>query len=375
MNEPKPLRILMTADTVGGVWTYALELIQTLGPQVKVALATMGAPLSESQQREISAMPNVELHESNYKLEWMESPWTDVQAAGNWLLDISENFQPDLVHLNSFAHGNLPWKKPVLMVVHSCVLSWWQAVKKVDAPENWSPYKEAVKIGLSAANLVVAPSAAMLREAADLYGPFAQERVIYNGRNKNRFHYAHKEPFIFSMGRIWDEAKNLKLLTQVAGKLKWPVYIAGQNVHPVTGRDVKSPNVHFLGKLTPEEITDWLARASVFALPAHYEPFGLSALEAAYSGCALVLGKIKSQREIWENAACLVNPDDPLELENTLKKLISDEFHRNIMSCRASKAAHAYTSNRFALQYLHAYRQLIQATQTVPGSTKKVSVS
>jgi hypothetical protein len=74
----------------------------------------------------------------------------------------------------------------------------------------------------------------------------------------------------------------------------------------------------------------------------------------------LVLGKIRPQKEIWENAACLVDPDSPSELKDVLKKLITDEFHRNIMSCRATKAAHAYTSSRFAEQYLATYRLLLQ---------------
>ena len=42
-----------------------------------------------------------------------------------------------------------------------------------------------------------------------------------------------------------------------------------------------------------------MARASIYALPARYEPFGLSILEAALSGAALVLGDIPSLREVW----------------------------------------------------------------------------
>src|SRR5436190_23853133 len=42
--RPLPQRVLMTADTVGGVWTYALELARVLCEQeVEITLATMGA--------------------------------------------------------------------------------------------------------------------------------------------------------------------------------------------------------------------------------------------------------------------------------------------------------------------------------------------
>ena len=43
-----PQKVLMTADAVGGVWTYALDLVRAL-PEVEFALATMGRRLSESQ--------------------------------------------------------------------------------------------------------------------------------------------------------------------------------------------------------------------------------------------------------------------------------------------------------------------------------------
>src|SRR5437016_556960 len=101
-----PKRILMTADGVGGVWTYALDLCRSLGPRgIEVGLATMGQPLAAAQQREAKALPNVRVFESAFRLEWMEEPWEDVKMAGAWLLRIRDRFQPDLVHLNGYVHG------------------------------------------------------------------------------------------------------------------------------------------------------------------------------------------------------------------------------------------------------------------------------
>ena len=87
--EHAPRRVLMTADTTGGVWTYALELARTLCEQeIELALATMGAPLSEAQWRETARIPNLGVFESTYKLEWMHDPWDDMVAAGEWLLEL-----------------------------------------------------------------------------------------------------------------------------------------------------------------------------------------------------------------------------------------------------------------------------------------------
>ena len=135
----RPLRLLLTADTIGGVWTYALELVQALAPWgCEVLLATLGRPLSPSQSRAAAQIAGLTVCESRYKLEWMDDPWADVDASGAWLMELAQEFQPRIVHLNTYAHGTLPWTVPVLMVGHSCVLSRWQAVKGEAAPSKWA---------------------------------------------------------------------------------------------------------------------------------------------------------------------------------------------------------------------------------------------
>src|SRR3569833_2184091 len=125
MDARRQARVLITADTVGGVWTYAVELATALERRgLAVALATMGAALSAAQRAQLAPLRTLELYESSFKLEWMRDPWDDVHRAGEWLLRIDREFQPDLVHLNQFAFGSLPFSAPTLLVAHSCVLSW-----------------------------------------------------------------------------------------------------------------------------------------------------------------------------------------------------------------------------------------------------------
>ncbi len=147
----RPLNVLMTADTVGGVWTYALDLVRSLAEYgCEITLAAMGGLLSAGDARSAAHIRNLHLCESSFRLEWMDDPWNDVAEAGTWLLELAHKVQPDIVHLNNFAHGNLPWQAPVLMVGHSCVLSWWQAVKGEAAPaELGSLRTHVVRSGLA----------------------------------------------------------------------------------------------------------------------------------------------------------------------------------------------------------------------------------
>jgi glycogen synthase len=359
-----PKRILMTADTVGGVWTYALELATALGKHgIEVALATMGAPLTPQQRETSGQIPNLEVFESYFKLEWMEDPWEDVKQAGEWLLQLEKRLQPDIVHLNGYVHAALPWQAPILVVGHSCVLSWWEAVKGEPAPVSWDRYRQEVRRGLQSANLVIAPSTAMLTALGVHYGSFVNEKVIPNGRDSTTFCPLEKKEFVLTAGRLWDEAKNLAALEDIAPQLLWPIYIAGQEKHPDDKTDainrVTTNNVHLLGRLNTEELASWYARAAIYALPAKYEPFGLSVLEAALSGCALVLGDIASLREIWCDAAVFVPPDDGNAIACAINTLITDLPRRHQLAEKARSRALEFTPQVMVADYLEAYQDLI----------------
>ena len=338
----------MTADTVGGVWSYAVELATVLGGRgVRVELATMGAPLSDAQRAQVAAISSVTVHESGYRLEWMEEPWADVERAGRWLLDLERSTRPDLVHLNQFAFGALPFRAPTLLVAHSCVLSWWRAVHGTEAPASWDRYRAVVTRGLVGATLVAAPTRAMLASLAEHYAVDVDAIVLPNGRCADDFRPAGKAPVIVSAGRLWDEAKNLRALDHVAPSLDWPVRVAGSMRHP-DGAGVTATGVTLLGPLSQPELARELSTASVFALPARYEPFGLAALEAALAGCALVLGDVPSLREVWGRAAVFVPPDDHDALRAALQRLMDDPVHRARMAAAARGRALTYSPDGMA---------------------------
>ena len=346
----------MTVDPIGGVWTYALELARALEPcGIEIALASMGAHLTPEQYQEVLARKNVRLFESAYRLEWMADPWEDVDRAGDWLLKISERFRPDLVHLNGYSHADLAWDAPALVGAHSCVLSWWRAVKNEEAPAPYDEYRARVSAGLAAADLVVAPSAAMRDALALHYDGHGNCIVIRNGRDPRWFTPGEKASLVFSCGRIWDEAKNLRLLDQIAPHVAWPIAVAGDCQHP-GGYTVALQNVRCLGKLESHKVQRQLSRAAIFVLPARYEPFGLSALEAGLSGCALVLGDIPSLRETWDGAAIFVPPEDSTALTNALNGLIENTPRRERFGQRARMRALDFSPHRMATDYIAAYR-------------------
>jgi glycogen synthase len=354
-----PGRVLMTADTVGGVWTYVVELSRALDAAgIEVVLASMGRSPTPEQRDEVAALPNVHLFESEFRLPWMDHPWEDVRRAGAWLLDLAQRLDPDVIHLNEPVYGALPWLRPTVAVAHSCVLSWWESVWHRSAPAQWDHYARAMRQGLQAADQVVAPSTWMLKAVRRLYG-VRGGRVIPNGRDSRGLTPEPEAPLIFAAGRLWDEAKNLMALEQVAEGLSWPIYIAGDARHPSRLEPVEAKHCRLLGHLSTGDIASWLRRASIYAFPAKYEPFGLSVLEAALGGCALVLSDLPTLRERWDGAAVFVEPDEHTILRLALDALIGDSGLRHTLAMRARRRALDLTPERMARGYLELYRELL----------------
>uniref|UniRef100_Q022V4 Glycosyl transferase, group 1 n=1 Tax=Solibacter usitatus (strain Ellin6076) TaxID=234267 RepID=Q022V4_SOLUE len=368
MPDADVRRVLMTGDTVGGVWTFTLDLARALQPwNIEVTLAAMGAEPTEEQREDAAAIANLQLMARPYKLEWMEDPWHDVEESGHWVLDLEQRLAPDVVHLNSYGHGCLRFHAPVLLTAHSCVLSWWAAVKGETIPVRWNRYWHEVENALNAVDLLTAPSHAMLRALEENYGTrLPSSRVVRNGRCASGFSPRDKQPMIVAAGRLWDEAKNISTLARVAESLEWPVYLAGDDRRP-DGSTVDFTGCRKLGRLSTRELAGWYGDAAIYALPARYEPFGLSILEAALSGCALVLGDIESLRETWDEAALFVPPDDEGRLRSALCELIRRPGLREELARRSMARAAGLTADRMAREYASVYGRFAATRRTACG--------
>ena len=359
MRPASARHVLMTADAVGGVWTYALDLAAALGASgTRVSLAVLGPTPTPEQRADAGALPHVTLYHRPGRLEWMPDAWEDVAASGAWLLELASRVRPDIVHLNGYVHASLPWAQPVVVVAHSCVFSWWSAVRGGRPPAEWETYAERVTSGLHAASIATVGATTMLEALQAHYGRLEHVRVIPNGGGGVGDPVA-KEPLILSAGRVWDEAKNVAAVCEVARWLPWPIYIAGSHVGP-TGESAQAAfsGVRSLGQLDRRSLHEVMARAAVFVLPARYEPFGLTALEAGLAGCALVLGDIPTLREVWGDAAIYVPPDNLDALRAAIALLMTDAALRDDMASRARRRARTFTRRRMAAAYQHIYGEL-----------------
>ena len=206
-----------------------------------------------------------------------------------------------------------------------------------------------------------------MNDVRKTYSATAPGKVIYNGGNSEMFHPAQKRPFICSIGKIGDEAKNIGLLLEAAGRVPFEVRLVGDTILNNGSSPAIGSNVKCLGRLSAKETARELSAASIYVLPAKYEPFGLSVLEAALSGCALVVGKISSMKEIWNDSAMYVDTSDAGKLANSINFLVENNEARFYYAQKALERAKRFTTSAMAFSYMQVYTTLSQRiNQLVP---------
>lgn len=346
-------RVLMTADAVGGVWTYAIDLARGLSASgIEVVLAVMGPPLDRAQRTEAAAVPGLTLVDTGLPLDWLARDPQAIDEVAEAVADLARFSAVDLVHHNSPALAR-PTDVPVVGVAHSCVATWWSAVREGPMPEDFHWRTEALRKGMANCDVMVAPSGAFADAVAKTYG-VERPLVVHNGRRPLSTPRIERERSVFTAGRLWDGGKNLATLDAAAALLDAPVFAAGPVEGP-HGERVEFRNLRLLGKLDAAGVRRGLAASPVFASVALYEPFGLSVLEAAQAGCALVLSDIPTFRELWSGVADFVPAHDPEALATACRRLLDDPHTAAARGAAARLRAGQYTVEAMRAGVLAAY--------------------
>lgn len=337
-----PRRVLLTADAVGGVWRYALELAGgfTAGG-TETVLAVLGPPPTRARRAEARGIAR--LIETGLPLDWTAENEPALARAAGELSSLASGIGADLVQLHAPAFAGLArWPAPVVSVAHSCLGTWWNAVHGSDLPADFAWRVAATARGLRASDAVIAPSRAFAAALRATYGDGISITVVRNGRRAPPDENASRECAVLTVGRLWDDGKNVAALDRAASRLRAPVYAAGPMEGP-NGAAVRFESLRLLGELDETTLRARYARTAVFASPALYEPFGLGVLEAAQSGMALLLSDIPTFRELWDGAALFVVPGGDDELLLGLMRLLDEPALTARYGALARERARSYT--------------------------------
>lgn len=352
-----PRRILMTVDAVGGVWQYALGLAGQLARSDHfVVLAGLGPLPSPDQKSSAERTATVEwLHTPP---EWMAPGEQELGGLGDEIARLVETHAIDLVQVNEPGQATgLEVGCPIVAVSHSCIATWFRAVRGTPPPRDWLWHEERTRKGMNRADVVIAPSASHEAALTACYGRLSRLIVVHNAVSPC-VETMQRKQIVFAAGRWWDDGKNGDVLDRAARETDWPIFAAGATTGP-SGDARPFRNVTSLGAIPNSEARRLVAECGIFVSPSLYEPFGLAALEAAAAGTPLVLADIPTYRELWSHAAFFFPPRDASSLAAVLNRLAGDAPLRCELGVSALRRSRAYTQQRHAAGTRAAYRQAL----------------
>jgi glycosyltransferase involved in cell wall biosynthesis len=200
----------------------------------------------------------------------------------------------------------------------------------------------------------------MLRELHRHFPIRCESYVILNGRSIDDG-AADQTRMLQAVcaGRLWDEAKNMAILSDLDCRL--PIVVAGSASQEDLHAPKFSSNVTLAGKLDEEELVALFRKSSIYVATSIYEPFGLAPLEAGLCGCAVVANDIPSLREVWADGAVYFGNSDALN--RVLAELSNSPALLDRCRRASLQRAMQFTRDRMVKSYLALYNHLISTQQ------------
>lgn len=283
------------------------------------------------------------------------------------LAPLLRRIAPEIVHFHSaMPHGDV-----------IAGLRWLRPWRTGEAPllavtaHSSRPYaKRRARIGLRAADLVVAPSEWAAAHARDAGARADAVHVVPAGIDVGAPpDLDARDDAVLALGRL-KAVKNLDLLIDAFARLarerpSWRLWIAGEGEE----RAALAARAHAAGLADRVALLGWidgaekervLSRAAIGAVPSQRESFGGALLEMQAHGIACVASDTGGLAELAArgDAARLVSPGDVAALARELAALMDDSAARRALAAAGRRAAERYDwrviAERYEVLYLCA---------------------
>jgi glycosyltransferase involved in cell wall biosynthesis len=118
--------------------------------------------------------------------------------------------------------------------------------------------------------------------------------------------------------------------------------------------------VHFVGRVSSEDLLSLYNAAELLAHPAFYEGFGLPPLEAMACGLPVVVSNVASLPEVVGDAGLLVDPHNVDELTVAMWRVLTEDKLRHEMREKGLRQAGRFSWERAARETLDIYRLAVE---------------
>jgi glycosyltransferase involved in cell wall biosynthesis len=199
----------------------------------------------------------------------------------------------------------------------------------------WKGHSRSIRQILEKVKMILPNSIAEYEALESRYQVRKPYQVVPNGIDEKLFFRDETMPkdetLVVCAARIEGIKNQINLIKALSNTQFTLVLIgeagANQKTYYKECRKEASKNIIFTGGLSQQEVAQYYKKAKVHVLASWFETCGLSSLEAAATGCNIVITDKGYTREYFGNQAFYCNPEDLTSIYNAV--------------ALASKAAHA----------------------------------
>ena len=300
------------------------------------------------------------------------------------LRNAADAFRPDVLHVQCFgpngAYATALARLTRLPLV--ITLQGETMMDDTDIFEVSTVLRASLRSGIRRAAAVTACSAFTLADAEDRFG-LARGRglVIPNGVDLGAGGTGDDSPagtpflpvpgdpgrrYLLALGRVVDKKGFDLLLAAFAAmapeRRTADLVIAGSGpaldgLERMAGELGVGGQVHFVGRLSRDDVASAMAGATAFVMPSRLEPFGIVVLEAWRAGVAVVATNRGGAPEFVDDGetGVLVDPFDTPAFAATLADLLADDGRRLAIGRAGHERVRAYSWPAVTEQYRRLY--------------------
>ncbi len=291
------------------------------------------------------------------------------------MLKLWFQIRPELFHAT---HSSIPVLWPGRMVVTFHDLIRHLSHGRDSTTKNYSFYKIKYigyllvdRIALIRAKKILVPAEFWANEIIHRFGISRSKiQVTYEGVDRHIKITGHgksfgmPKPFVVYTGNLYPH-KNIPVLLNAIRLLNGRVSLAlvgarsafTEKAKEMISRLGVSRQVHLLGKLTDEELSQLYAKASAFVFPSLIEGFGLTGLEAMAVGLPVIAANASCLPEIYGHAAVYFDPANPVDLSQKIIRLVSDRRLNKLFRMKGLEKVKSYSWSEMAEKTWQIYLQ------------------
>lgn len=307
---------------------------------------------------------------------------------------VLEQHSIDLFHSPNFVCP-LKWRGLSVITAHDT--AFLELGSRIDA--GYRAYlRFAVRAAARLSRAIVTPTNAVRRSIASAtripsskvhaihHGPSSEYRPERDERYLSLTRKSLRLPprFILHVGNIASHKNHrtvIKALKGIVGRgLSVDLVCVGWDSHGA--REVRRlpaeygipERVHFVGQVEQRWMNGLYNLAAVVVLPSWLEGFGLPVLEAMAAGTPVVASSIPAVKEVADDAAWLVPPDDQAAWTDALSAVLTDRELAQEMRRRGLARAQQFSWKQSAAKHASLYRSILRASHASVAVRSRRSV-